>query len=912
MSALSSWRTALRIARREARRAKGRSALVVAMIAIPVFALSFAAVTYDMFDLTGEERANRMMGTADARITWEYRSPVEQTPDGDITAIADPIGERQDGPSLPTESELSAKLPAGTRLLSLRKGSVALKTAAGTGELNAVAVNATDPLTRDYVKVLEGRAPTAASEVALTKQATKRLGVGLGGTVTSADGQRSYSVVGLVEFPAALEQIVLFAPIGGEPPTGIQLGQVWLADTPQPVTWSQVRELNRSGIVVASRQVFRDPPPADNLPFSPPDAIDAEELGLGILVGGLALLEVVLMAGPAFAVSARRRQRQLALVAANGGTPAQVRRIVFADGVVLGIVGAGVGIAVGIAAAFVARPFIEELGPHARAGAYRVYPIALIAIACLAIITGLLAALVPAFVAARQNVVASLAGRRGVTRSRRRWIVVGMAMILLGTGVVIGGTVTRSSQLILAGMILGELGLVLCTPALVGLVARVGRIVPLAPRIALRDAARNRASAAPAISAVMAAVAGSVAIGLYVDSSRAQQDGAYQPHLPVGYVTVYFDTSAADAPDQEAIESILGSNLPIGEVRRTAEVRCAGSASTGTPGPERWCVLEPRMAPEHACPFLGTLRTGIPQLTSEQQRAARRDPRCDTQSVFNMNTQVIVDDGSALAVLTGASAADVAAASAVLRSGGVVVRDARYLDNGMVTLAVLEHDDKTLGPPDPERARKITLPGYLLTTGVAGAPTIVSPAALAGAGLDSTPGFIVAETDRPPTQAEEDRLRQQLEAIKAYPDISRDVAPEFPVVVWALMAAAALITLGATAIGTGLAAADGRADLSTLASVGASPRMRRGLSVSQAGVIAGVGSLLGAGAGLGAAIAVLVAINRQLANVWPGPDLMPISIPWLNLAAALLVVPVIAVLGAGLLTRSRLPIERRL
>jgi putative ABC transport system permease protein len=35
-------------------------------------------------------------------------------------------------------------------------------------------------------------------------------------------------------------------------------------------------------------------------------------------------------------------------------------------------------------------------------------------------------------------------------------------------------------------------------------------------------------------------------------------------------------------------------------------------------------------------------------------------------------------------------------------------------------------------------------------------------------------------------------------------------------------------------------------------------------------------------------------------------------LPWLNVAIALLVVPVTAMLGAGLLTRSRLPIERRL
>ena len=49
---MSGWLTALRIARREARRARGRSVLVAAMIALPVAALSFFAAQYDTFELS--------------------------------------------------------------------------------------------------------------------------------------------------------------------------------------------------------------------------------------------------------------------------------------------------------------------------------------------------------------------------------------------------------------------------------------------------------------------------------------------------------------------------------------------------------------------------------------------------------------------------------------------------------------------------------------------------------------------------------------------------------------------------------------------------------------------------------------------------------------------------------------------
>jgi putative ABC transport system permease protein len=103
--------------------------------------------------------------------------------------------------------------------------------------------------------------------------------------------------------------------------------------------------------------------------------------------------------------------------------------------------------------------------------------------------------------------------------------------------------------------------------------------------------------------------------------------------------------------------------------------------------------------------------------------------------------------------------------------------------------------------------------------------------------------------------------------------------------------------------------AKGRSAL--VSAVGASPRVRRALVLSQAGVIAGLGSLLGAVAGLGAALAVLFAINRGYADVRPAPTPYPMVVPWLNVGVALVVVPVVAMLGAALLTRSRLPIERR-
>jgi putative ABC transport system permease protein len=936
-SLTSSWLTALRIARREARRAKGRSALVLAMVALPVLGLAFAAASYDMFTLTTPEKLDRQLGTADASLRWQYEGAVQQDPTGENwnpvpsqSSDGESTGQQAEnrGQGTPiTSAELTAKLPANSRAIRYRKAYVDLRTAAGVGGLEVYGLDVVDPLARGIVKLRHGRAPDTADEVAVTEQAATRLGVSIGGTVRLADDSHSYTVVGLVEFPASLSEIVVFPPDTMPAPADTDLiNESWLLDAPAPVTWDQVKQLNQYGIVTVSRSVVLNPPPADQAPL---DAIgssvpDVQTLAGGFLVSGLALLEVVLLAGPAFAVGARRRQRDLALVAANGGTPAHLRRIVLADGVVLGTVAAVVAVALGILVAFTGRPLLEEYLVHHRAGGYRVYPLAQVGVACLAVLIAVLAALVPAFTAARQDVVRALTGRRGVVRSRKRWLALGILMAALGAAITGYGARQVSSNIILTGMVVGELGLVLCTPSLVGLISRLGGVLPLAPRIALRDTARNRSSASPAISAVMAAVAGGLALGVYLHSSKVQQESGYAQTLPLGYAAVALPTRLVpvhqpDAPQETATQpaatapliaglaQAMRSSLPVDHIVQINRVGCpAGEATTV------YCSLDMEMPQASQCPYV---MSG--NLTAAQQKLARQDKRCDAPESWytGVSFDSAVDDGSALATLTGAAGDDLARASAALRAGGVVVTDFRYLVDGKVTLMV-QHTDTAKTDKTSQRAevpQRITVPGYLRTTGNQIPSLILSPGVVATVKLAVEPAGLVAATTRMPTQAEQDRLGARLQAVttQQYSAVERGPSSTQDPTLVILALAAGVVTLGAAGIATGLAAADGRRDLSTLAAVGASPRVRRALSLSQSGVIAGLGSVLGVLAGLGAAFAVLSALNQAWAERWPAPQPYPLAVPWQALGI-MLAVPLVAMLGAGLLTRSRLPIERRL
>ncbi|WP_173159121.1 FtsX-like permease family protein [Phytohabitans suffuscus] len=641
--------------------------------------------------------------------------------------------------------------------------------------------------------------------------------------------------------------------------------------------------------------------------------MDAEAIGIGGLVAGLAILEIVLLAGPAFAVGARRRRRDLGLIAANGGTPAHLRRIVLADGVVLGTLGAAAGLVIGVAVAFLARPLVEFHLVNQRAGGYRVFPLALAGIAALAVGTGLLAALVPAFTAARGDVVAALTGRRGSVRARKRWLVAGVALAVLGAAVTFFGARRTDINVVLTGLILGELGLVLCTSALVGLIARLGRVLPLAPRIALRDTARNRAASAPAIAAVMAAVAGSVALGVVITADQERNDAGYQAGLPSGNAIVQFQYGRRGAdpreqpPDLGPVAALARDTFPTASAVPIGEIACP----TGTPN-NVYCGLSPRLPAERECPWSDEAGP----VSAADQRKARQDARCVRPygwSSFGYGMAVATPD--ALAGLTGATGDDLARASAALAAGGVVVGDPRLVTDGKVTLEIYDArtQDGTVTLDDREKIPTVRVPAYAVGTGLppfGGA--ILSSGAAAAAGLDERPSGLVLANSRMPTTAEVDRLTAGLHDLDEalYVSVERGPNRDSDPMLLILAAAAGLITLGAAGIATGLAAADGRADLATLAAVGASPGVRRRLSLSQSGVIAGLGTVLGVAAGLGVSAAVLYAYNQASAGRWPVEPPYPVGVPWGSLAIVA-VVPVVAMLGAGLLTRSRLPIEAR-
>jgi putative ABC transport system permease protein len=904
---MRAWLAALRIARREARRTRGRSLLVIALIGLPILGMTMGAALYKSFELSPDETADRKMGTGDAVVAWPSTGRVKQEPT-ELYSYATPDAVHK---ASTTNEEIVAALPKGTRAIADVEGRFSFRTATGKGALTTREIDYNDPLARGVLTPLKGRAATGRDEVSISMEGAKRIGAGLGGTLQAADGSRSWRIVGLVEDPSEIHaQVVVFQPGALAGPDGQSLAggsSRWIVDTPTPLTWAQIRQLNVVGIVAVSREVLRNPPPASENELAT-DSDAGEDFAWATVLGGLLILEVVLLAGPAFAVGARRRRRELALVAAAGGTPAHLRRIVLADGVILGTAAAVAGILIGLVAAYAGRPLVEEHLAGTRAGAFRPFPEALVVVAALAVLAGVLAALVPAWLAARQSVVAALSGRYGATKLRRRWLVAGTALLVVGMTATVYGARESSAAAILLGLVLGELGLVCCIPALVGLVSRLGGRLPLAPRIALRDIGRNRAAAAPAISAVLAAVAVSAMVATVVAAEAAGDVATDAPGIvPDGYAVAAVEGTDQAQPDGlAAAEAVLRSALPVTAVTRFSTVACA-------PGTGARCDVWAVLPPERRCPFDEVYAAG--NLTEAQQREALRDPRCTHDGPGRQSNGYapfeMVIEPDLLPSFAKLDADTLAKASAVLRAGGALIYSANYVSDGTVTLTVASHRDEKGVTTSEER--QVTVPGFALPDGIDSPSVIMSPATVAKLALTSRLAGIVAATSRMSTEAEIDKLNAMVPSLgdQWHASVHQRGQHKAKIELIILAIVAGVITLGAASIATGLAAADGKADLATLAAVGASPGVRRILSLSQTGLIAGLGSAVGVAAGFGAAAAMIAGRNAANADRWPAGEYMPIVVPWLNVAIALVLVPAVAMLGAGLLTRSRLPIERR-
>jgi putative ABC transport system permease protein len=877
------WRPALRIAWRDVVRSRGRALLVLVMVALPVLAVTAATVVMATSDVSGAEGVDRRLGNADALVSFPPdATSVVQTadPDSGATGISTEPGAEKGPRDLAAISRVLGREVPG---ISLRTGSTAVQTSKGLATPEAFEVDLRDPLADGLFTLEEGSPPRTGDEVAINPELADR-GFAVGDTIEVGDGSRR-TVSAIVVSTSYTGHPMIVGPPGSLELPGDEGSVNWLIGGGD-VSWAEVRELNGIAALVTSRAVLLDPPPASELPADLRMSGSGDDAMMAVLalVATMVLLEVVLLAGPAFAVGARKQARTLALVAACGGTPAQARRVILAGGLVLGALAAGIGVALGILLGAALVPVVQTWSDSVF-GPFEVRWDLVALVALFGVAASFLAAVVPAVLASRQDVVAVLAGRRGDRAPSRRSPVLGVLLLGLGIGGAAYGAVQpmNGEFFISAAAIVAVLGMVLLVPVALVAAAQVARWLPLSGRFALRDAVRHRTRTVPAVAAVAATVAGVVAVAIATTSDEAEARATYQQLMPMG------EAHASVNGDFDALADVRAAverELPDAKVDEIVGVPSYyGEGSVANTWVEAWVAGD-------ASPMEG----GRPLLDMYGS---------------NYGTSVLV--GSTVPEVAGLPADQREAADAALARGGVVAFTDRELTASRVVVqATTADEDGMEGTP-----REQELPGYLarLEPGRSHFQLVASPAAAKALGLDVRPVGLRVHG----TEISRDEEADAAEAVRAvtsqgYFSVERGYTTpdEDLIVMMVLVALGGVLMLGGTLTATFLALSDARPDLATLSAVGASPGSRRRIGAAYALVVGFLGALLGAAVGFIPGIAVTYPLtSRSWDPTGAGPGHY-LDVPWLPILAIVVALPLVTALAVALCVRSRLPLVARL
>lgn len=893
---LAGWRLALRLARRDLLKHRARAAIALVMITLPVLGVVAADVLIQTARVSPAEGVSRRIGTAATAEVQVVHGGRAVAQGSDPAAGWDMVGQPASG---------AAGRPATTladieRIIGRRHTQQAVApvqalvhTRNGREPMAMDLVDPAAPLTHGLYRLLSGHWPTEPGEVVVNRAVLDR---GTGTRIRvfgQAGSEETLTVVGtIVDATRRTEPVMVGLPgTAGIPDPAAgnadgDPGQAWYVDGPA-ITWTQVQRLNRLGVLVTDRRLAGDPG-AHPAPVSSAGGIDSTTAQVAALVVVMALIEVVLLAGPAFAVGARKQQRSLALLVSAGGTPKQARRVIIAGGLLLGLSGGVIGVLGGIVVARLLQPAVQRFNPD-WFGPFDVRWPHLVAVAVFGLVSALIACLVPAWIASRQNVVAVLAGRRGDAKPVRAFPLLGLG--LFGIGVVIAWGAARTGgggELTIAwSAVVCVLGMVLLVPVVVNAVARSAARAPLAVRFAARDAVRHRTRTTPAVAAVAATVAGVVALGISTSSDEKESRETYTATLSMGNAAVTPSDLVADPQHSvstawDRVTAVVRQQLPD---TRIVPVRGVGSPAAGS-----WTDV--------------TFRAASRATTDEEVTPQ------GWQSSFG--SSVLVDDGTSLPPTVsqqlpmGTVRAALAAGKAVVLAGDAAATTLRE---------VVLHAESFDSQGERTATTDTTVPAVVLdSSGHSPAPAqaILPPALARRAGLPvAVTGLELVHPGLSPV-AQRDlaaALADLPTPAGLYVERGYQAKAETVVLQWVLAGLAAILMLGGTLTAMFLSLADARPDLATLAAVGAAPRTRRSVAAAYTFVVSFVGAVLG----------MLVGFVPGLAVTWPltahGPGARHvgpyIDIPWLLITVVVVGLPVLSAVLVGAATRSRLPMVAR-
>lgn len=806
-----------RIAWRDARRNRWRALLVISMIAVPVAAVTTASIAIATSIPTAEQRATAEMGAADLVV---YDSDAEF---GDVVA----------------------SLPPGSTT-AITRSAEATAVAGGTAHyLNIVGVDLDDPVFTGKYLLVAGNKPVKPGELALEPSLLEGLGLHIGDRLAPGELGVTFTITGAVIEPESLG-----SPLGITAPGTLE--SVVGTDTSLYVRLPAQSDGGLPGLLADGR--WSGLTRADAVADQGGTTYLAYAVALVVTV--VALGETGLVAAAAFVVGARRQLRTLGLVGAAGGDPAQVRGVVLASGVTLGLVGSLAGLALGTIGGVLLTPLLDRF-VHRVVGRPQ-FPLSMMAAAVLlGTVAATFAAWVPARAAARIPTVDALARRTPPPAPAGRWAGIGLAAIGLGAALLAFGTIRQVTVALTIGVVGMLAGVLLAIPLAVGGMARLATRLPVALRIAGRDTGRHGRRTAAAVAATTLALGFPVAVSAMTLSDEARFGAITQiapDHLEVGSEQL----AAASGPVEQGkvLQEVIDAVATQVEVVAATPMTRAAFDSTPYGGVGNVVTADG-----------GLLVAGDDSITSEPAPVTIGG----AELLRALHAEEFIDE---------------------LNAGHLVVLGSGVVDDGMMYIDYPPQTEDTAGAWERVGVRAVESGGVGYDNL---ATAIVSPDRAAELGL--IPGQVWNAVIRTIETMEGDALAQAKQAAATVPGGSVNGLPDtrvaatgFRSLVLGFSAAVALATIG---VAVALVAAESRRDQAVLAAVGASPGTARKVVASGALLLAALAAALAVPAGF-LPVAVL-----QIAR----PDPYPVVVPWQAIAVVVLVVPLVAAAIAAAVTR---------
>ncbi len=388
-----------------------------------------------------------------------------------------------------------------------------------------------ESLHNDSFVLFNGRLPMADNEIAVEEKTLEKSGLSVGSTTSMVAGHSAHpvTIVGVMRYNngvTAGATMVILAPSAARQYFAPDHTVLTIEVTALPGTnEDQLRDriaavLPASAEAVTGHKAQQEDKAALGQMFT---ILNAVLLGFALV----ALFVSSFIIYNTFAMIVAQRSREMALLRALGAKRTQVTRSILGESILVGLVGATVGLGLGILIAWSLKTLLQHWGMELGEG----LPIRLLTIMVaysVGVIVTVLSALVPAWRAGKAAPVQAMRGESAAT-ARRLTLRTVVAVLMLGAGVALTlgalqtSGATKASLLGggIAVMTLGTLGLtpVLLVPyiwLLAGLQRKVfGSMGKLATLNSRRNLRRSALTSMALIVGVMAVCAGGVFFSSY-------------------------------------------------------------------------------------------------------------------------------------------------------------------------------------------------------------------------------------------------------------------------------------------------------------------------------------------------------------------------------------------------------------